>query len=495
MEDPVPDGSALYPQGKFSHAGAASFDGAGESTNRSGRSHREELSRGGTSGKFLKEGDAEHNAPDTITPESVDPVEVRVEEVVPVQEILKDDLIQRGREIFFQAFNWESCKQRWWNLLANRVDELANWGFTSLWLPPAWDSLAPQGYLPRDFYSLNTSYGSDGELRTLLRKINERGIRAMADIVINHRIGSCQGYGGRYNRYDGMPMPWDEHAVTCDTGGLGNPKTGVIFEGVPNLDHTQEFVRNDLKNWMRWVRKDLGFTDFRFDFSKGYASKFVREFIDAAQPFISIGEYWDSCRYVGPDYSLDYNQDAHRQRTVNWIDGNQGASCAFDFTTKAILQEAVWKKQWWRLRDGQGRPPGVLGMWSSRAVTFVDNHDTGSSQRFWPFPDDHVVQGYAYILTHPGQPCVFWDHIYDWGDFLKGEILRMIKIRKRNDLHSRSRVEILEANNSVYAAMIDQKVCMKLGDGDWSPRLGDWELAISGQAYAIWQKPQNLLPA
>ena len=73
--------------------------------------------------------------------------------------------------------------------------------------------------------------------------------------------------------------------------------------------------------------------------------------------------------------------------------------------------------------------------------------------------------------------------------------LLQIKIRKRNDLHSRSRVEILEANNSVYAAMIDQKVCMKLGDGDWSPRLGDWELAISGQAYAIWQKPQNLLPA
>lgn len=24
MEDPVPDGGALYPQGKFSHAGAAS---------------------------------------------------------------------------------------------------------------------------------------------------------------------------------------------------------------------------------------------------------------------------------------------------------------------------------------------------------------------------------------------------------------------------------------------------------------------------------------
>jgi hypothetical protein len=70
-----------------------------------------------------------------------------------------------------------------------------------------------------------------------------------------------------------------------------------------------------------------------------------------------------------------------------------------------------------------------------------------------------------------------------------------VAIRKRNDLHSRSRVEILEANNNVYAAMIDQKVCMKIGDGDWCPRGGEWELATSGQSYAIWQIPQRLLPA
>jgi hypothetical protein len=64
-----------------------------------------------------------------------------------------------------------------------------------------------------------------------------------------------------------------EHATGYSLFDLhvqGNPKTGVIFEGVPNLDHTQDFVRNDLKDWMRWVRNDLGFTDFRFDFSKGY---------------------------------------------------------------------------------------------------------------------------------------------------------------------------------------------------------------------------------
>lgn len=48
-----------------------------------------------------------------------------------------------------------------------------------------------------------------------------------------------------------------------------------------------------------------------------------------------------------------------------------------------------------------------------QSVTFVDNHDTGSSQQHWPFPADRLGLGYAYILTHPGVPCLFAEHY--WG--------------------------------------------------------------------------------
>ncbi|KAK7275284.1 hypothetical protein RIF29_16395 [Crotalaria pallida] len=72
-------------------------------------------------------------------------------------------------------------------------------------------------------------------------------------------------------------------------------------------------------------------------------------------------------------------KDSHRQRIINWIDGTRQLSTAFDFTTKGILQEAV-KGNFWRLRDPQGKPPGVMGWWPSRSVTFIDNHDTGSTQ-------------------------------------------------------------------------------------------------------------------
>lgn len=39
-------------------------------------------------------------------------------------------------------------------------------------------------------------------------------------------------------------------------------------------------------------------------------------------------------------------------------------------------------------------------------MTFLDNHDTGSTQRHWSFPDENLAMGYAYILTHPGVPCI-----------------------------------------------------------------------------------------
>ena len=66
-------------------------------------------------------------------------------------------------------------------------------------------------------------------------------------------------------------------------------------------------------------------------------------------------------------------QDAHRQRTVNWCDSTGGTAAAFDFTTKGVLQEALGRGELWRLVDAQGRPPGVVGMWASRAITFIDN--------------------------------------------------------------------------------------------------------------------------
>jgi alpha-amylase len=104
----------------------------------------------------------------------------------------------------------------------------------------------------------------------------------------------------------------------------------------------------------------------------------------------------------------------------------------------------------------------------------------------WPVPCDKVMQGYAYILTHPGVPSVYYPHLYDWG--LKNSIKSLIQVRKSVGVQSTSPVSIQKAENGLYAAIINGKqgrLAMKIGPNDWSPGAG-WELVTWGNQYAVW---------
>ena len=102
----------------------------------------------------------------------------------------------------------------------------------------------------------------------------------------------------------------------------------------------------------------------------------------------------------------------------------------------SILHTVFDRCEYWRLRDGAGKPPGLLGWWPSRAVTFLENHDTGSSQAHWPFPAHALEQGYAYILTHPGTPAIFWDHMFH-NQQLRHVVQRLVALRKKQGIHCR----------------------------------------------------------
>lgn len=54
-------------------------------------------------------------------------------------------------------------------------------------------------------------------------------------------------------------------------------------------------------------------------------------------------------------------------------------------STQGILQEAVKNCEYGRLRDNQGKPPGLLGWWPGKAITFVDNHDTVRQDDWFTF--------------------------------------------------------------------------------------------------------------
>jgi alpha-amylase len=98
-------------------------------------------------------------------------------------------------------------------------------------------------------------------------------------------------------------------------------------------------------------------------------------------------------------------------------------------------------------------------MWDrpAQAVTFVENHDV---VRDTPIINDKLL-AYAFILTHEGYPCVFWQDYFNW-DLAQPNnqsgIDALIKVHEQN---AAGPTQVLYVNDDLY-------VMQRLGDGDQS---------------------------
>lgn len=379
-------------------------------------------------------------------------------------------------KVLLQGFHWLSHElNSYWRFIAEKAPAIVRDGFDGIWLPPPSDSLSHEGYLPRKLHCLDSSYGTRDEFTTCIQQLNASGLMPILDIVINHRVGTTHAS-------DFTEPYWPLEAICNDdpvSPGLGEASTGKIFEGGRNINHNSLVVQNSLIEWLLNL-KNIGIRGWRFDYVIGYCSSFVKTYIDATQPEFAVGEYWDDLNEQTPCL--------HRQALIKWIGHAEFRSTAFDMTLKGMLQYAISTEQYQHLVCAEKNPVGLMGTHPQHSVTFIDNHDTGLSslcgrgQNHWPFPNNALIQGYAYILTHPGIPCVYWLHMYD--SELGKDIKRLIAIRKEYGIKSNSHYEMREAKKGLYAAVIDNKLAIKLGSHDWCPGTG--ELLYSYHNCALW---------
>ena len=71
--------------------------------------------------------------------------------------------------------------------LIERIDYLAGIGVSCLWLMPFYPSVQlDDGYDITDFYGIDERLGTAGDFTEMLRTASDRGIRVIADLVVNH---------------------------------------------------------------------------------------------------------------------------------------------------------------------------------------------------------------------------------------------------------------------------------------------------------------------
>ncbi len=369
--------------------------------------------------------------------------------------------------VLLQAFYWdcpgrEQREHAWWPHLEAQLPKLADAGFTALWLPPPGKGMhaTGMGYDPYDYFDLGefdqkgaveTWFGSRAALQSLIAKAHDHHIDVYADLVLNH----CSGA--------------DEQELNPITGTMGwtrfTPKSGRFprdwncfhpseyesmddsaFAGFPDLCHRNPRVYAAIMEYAEWLVEEIGYDGFRYDFVKGFG-----ETGRGAWLITAIQEY--RYRAKGADFYkpfgvVEFWDEDDLDKIETYLDGanfwNDNPVAAFDFPLRRRLSRLCGDDMF-SMRDLT--LGGTVLAWDpARAVTFVENHDI--------IRENAIVRdkmlAYAYILTHEGYPCVFWEDYFNFSLERPGRPDGIEALVRVHETSAKGATEVLHVDDQLY---------------------------------------------
>lgn len=467
--------------------------------------------------------------------------------------------------VMLQGFTWNSAPRgtgwnkenpspywgNWYGIMQKNAASIKD-TFEYVWFnpPSICDSSSSEGYAPTELNNLNSYYGTAAELKEVIQAIQPA--KAIADIVVNHRAGStCWGdfTNPDWGVVKGVKYPAicsDDEAFNASSGDkahmVGKPSgaadTGATYGAYRDLDHTNTVVQQGIIDWMNDVLKPAGFVGWRYDYVKGFAGKYVGKYNAGSDAQFSVGEYWPTASYNASSPS------GWGDEIKNWITSTEEESGqksrAFDFALKGAMNSVfgcTWREgSYPNYTSGGSSGSGNYALLAdesnlyisqpSDAVTFIDNHDTGSNQGHWELNRNKIGAGYALILTHPGVPCVSWSHYFTFNEggngdttypysglgaaqsYLAGNTVAgtektlrehidyLIQLRKETGIEYDSVRTTLKADSSVYAAEItgtNGSLIVSIG-GSYTPSADGYagnNPIYGGTNFKIWKKGVN----
>jgi len=390
--------------------------------------------------------------------------------------------------VMLQAFYWDGYTDAQWTALEQQADQLAG-TFDLVWLPQSGKgaNTPSMGYDPLYWFPghYDSSFGTEQELRSLINTFKQKGIKTIADVVINHRGNysswtdfPTETYNGETYSMTYLDIVSNDEAASNGYQVGTNPDTGEGWSGMRDLDHKSENVQRCVKAYLNMLLNDLGYAGFRYDMVKGYSATFTGLYNASSGPEFSVGECWDGTETI-----------------KNWIENtsvnNVIQSAAFDFQFKYVCRNAFNDGVYNKLNQrNDGNWPLVSsnqdgGKYRRYAVTFVENHDTevrpdGTSNG--PLTKDTLAAN-AYLLAMPGTPCVFMKH---WQAY-PVEIKAMVAARKQAGINNESSYRNTQLQSKVYGVNVDSKLQVVIGEtGLYVPDAKEWVKVLEGYHYAYY---------
>lgn len=400
--------------------------------------------------------------------------------------------------VMLQGFYWDSYNDTKWTNLTSQADELSKY-FSLIWVPQSgWcNSYTDMGYYPRYWFNQNSAFGTEQELRTMIRTFKEKGTGIIADVVVNHKNGVNQWCDFANETVTGKNTG-KTYSVTWDNTGYkqicnndeantatkseakgkikGAADTGLGDTGCRDLDHTNDTTQQNIKTYEDFLLNEMGYTGFRYDFVKGYDPKYIQMYNEASKPKFSVGEYWQG------SVTASKKGDHPFGGVKDWVEATDKTSAAFDFPMKYLIKGAFNDGNW-KLLATNYTTSTLVGIEPQYAVTFIDNHDTGEPH---VNPDPlraNVEAANAYILALPGTPCIWISH---WKPY-KYTIKKCILARKIAGVTNTSSIIKSEGQDNGYVLIVkgnNGNVMLLLGSPTYST--AGYQLACEGENFKYY---------
>ena len=321
-------------------------------------------------------------------------------------------------------------------------------------------------------------FGTEAQLRELISTFKAEGTGAIEDVVANHRggLGTWSGdknsiefpteyYKGTFSP-EGEYIEWSSDDVCSDDEsgrGTGNADCGGKGEWARDIDHHAPATQQKVIKFLDFLKNDLGYVGFRYDYAMGFEEKHFAEYNTTLRPTFSVGEYWGSKDNISSWIHKTYMEGTYQ-------------SAAFDFPLQSDIREAFNYGNYRYLNNSGLISDPVLKRY---AVTFLDNHDTfkdlptdgsnynwDSGKAYNHRVEKNIVEANAFILAMPGTPCLFYPHFMhpDWHPIL----CKLIKARRTAGITNESERSAakLIGNNGIQWVVTGThgQVCFQLGD-------------------------------
>ena len=214
-------------------------------------------------------------------------------------------------------------------------------GCDGIWLSPIFEcdykSIRPSenmhGYDVKDYYAVNSYFGTEDDLLSLIQACHDKNIKIIFDFVPNHTgkgnawfTNSCEG-GNKKDWYvwNNSKLNWNPGMGSSDTwhkNPQGNDYYYAAFwEGQPDLNFRNYEVREEMKNVVRyWLNK--GFDGLRIDAVR-YLIETENSLVDTPETHAWFNELRkeviDSYKEISPKFMV----------CEAWIENNRSALNAY----------------------------------------------------------------------------------------------------------------------------------------------------------------------